>query len=148
MGNEYPTTHVGDRLREERVRIGLSQEDAALLCGLTRAMWGRYERSISLPNAAVLVSLIGHGFDVNFILGGSRTLSASTMAEDEEALLDAYRATDDEGRAAISRAAQMERLRATPAAQEKPNPYAVRHHPGTSLSVHDNPAPKPKRTPR
>lgn len=105
------TTHVGDRLREERLRIGVSQEDAALLCGVSRAMWGRYERAVSLPGASVLLHLIGHGFDLNYILGGSRTLSDSTLNDEETALLAAFRATDDEGRASALRAVNMERMR-------------------------------------
>ena len=106
------TSHVGIRLCEERKRIGLSQLSAGLIAGVSREQWGRYERG-SMPNAVVLVALIGQGFDVNYILGGARTLSESTLGEAEELVLHCYRCTDDEGRASIERLARMEAARVT-----------------------------------
>lgn len=107
---------MGLRLRQERERIGISQQSAALLAGVTRAMWGRYESDESTPNATVLMQLIGHGFDVNHVLGGSRTISDNTLSEAEEALISHYRDMDPEGRAAIDRMAAMEtqRVRLSP----------------------------------
>lgn len=106
-------------MREERLRLGVSQADAALLGAVRREQWSHYENG-AMPNAEVLVRLIAHGFDVAYILGGSRTLAEGTVNADEAALLEVFRNTDAEGRAAILRAAQMEQLRA-PA---KAEPYA------------------------
>ena len=100
-----------ERLREERNRIGIDQSDAALLAGVSRNMWGAYERGVSAPGAPVLVRLLGHGFDLNYILGGSRTISESTLSPDEETLIEQYRSMDAEGRASVTRAAMLEALR-------------------------------------
>ena len=109
------------RLREERERISVSQADAALLAGVSRNMWGAYERGISAPGAEVLMRLLGHRFDVVYILGGARTLGESTLNVEEEQLLAAFRATDDAGGSVILRAAHIEATRCNSPA----NPYAV-----------------------
>lgn len=104
------TSLVGIRLREERERIGITQADAGLFAGVTREQWGRYERG-ALPNADALLKLQGHGFDVNYILGGSRMLTDATLSAEERQLLGNFRSTDDDGRASLLRAGQMEALR-------------------------------------
>jgi transcriptional regulator with XRE-family HTH domain len=106
----------GIRLREERDRLHITQQDAALLVGLTHTMWSRYERGVAKPNADVLLGLAGHGFDVNYVLGGSRTASENNLVEPEERLVFDYRSTDDEGRAQISRTARIEAQRVASAA--------------------------------
>lgn len=70
-----------------------------------------------MPSSEVLLNLMGHGFDLNYILGGSRTMSDSTLTDDETALLEAFRSTDDEGRVSALRAVNMERMRAEVARQ-------------------------------
>lgn len=116
------------RLRNERTRLGIGQGDAALLAGVSRNMWGAYERGLSSPGADVLMRLVGHG----------------TLSEPEEALFTDYRDTDDEGRAAITRTARMEaqRVRHTPPPPGGNYPAS----PGTSTAVllHETKAqPKP-----
>lgn len=124
------------RLRSERDRLSLSALDTSLLAGVSREMWNRYERAAALPNADVLLKLQGHGFDVNYILGGSRLLSESTLSDEERNLLGDYRSTDEEGRAAVSRAARMEaaRMRSDPQ-----KPFAVREPAATAVVLHDSP---------
>lgn len=139
---EKLTSLVGDRLRAERERIGIRQADAALLCGVTREMWGRYERG-AMPNSGVLVALIGHGFDVNWILGGTRLINdEGTLPERERELLERYRSTDEEGRAAIDRAAAMEALRSS---RQVPvdERFRVQELPATVLTVHEPAAAPP-----
>lgn len=132
------------RLRNERTRLGIGQGDAALLAGVSRNMWGAYERGLSSPGADVLMRLVGHGIDLNYVLGGSRTITTGTLSEPEEALFTDYRDTDDEGRAAITRTARMEaqRVRHTPPPPGGNYPAS----PGTSTAVllHETKAqPKP-----
>lgn len=112
VNQEKPGSLVGIRLREERQRLGIRQSDAALLAGVSREMWGKYERG-SVPSSTVLLALMGHGFDVNWVLGGTRVLAdESTLNEPEQRLIEDFRSTDDEGRAAIQRTARLEALRA------------------------------------
>lgn len=120
----------------------MSQADAALLGSVTREMWGRYERG-AMPSAHVLLLVQGHGFDVNYILGGSRTLSESTLTEDEEELLRSYRSTDHEGRQAVLRMARMECSRMG----EPTHAYAVKPQTSSAVLLHDAPPPGKKKPP-
>lgn len=53
--------------KSERKRLGLTQEAAANLVGISREMWGKYERGAS-PCADVLVAMQKAGFNINNIL--------------------------------------------------------------------------------
>ncbi|WP_218580328.1 helix-turn-helix domain-containing protein [Pseudomonas sp. J380] len=72
------------RMKEERVRLGLKQASAAQLCGVSREIWGRYERGASAPGGDVLFSFAAAGADVQFILTGKRQ-------DEDSALIDVGR---------------------------------------------------------
>ena len=59
-----------ERLREERERIELRQEDAEEKFGISRVTWGKYERGDSTPGADVLTALAALGADTRYILEG------------------------------------------------------------------------------
>lgn len=63
---------IGVRLKEERVRMGISQEDFAALAGVQRRAQGSYERDQRTPDAAYLAAAAGHGVDVQYVLTGRR----------------------------------------------------------------------------
>lgn len=111
------SSHIGERLRDERVRLSLSQGDMAARVQVSREMWGRYERGLGLPNADVLIELHRCGGDVLFILTGARATTDRTLTDQERELLINFRATDAEGRAAVARMARIEadRLSSGPA---------------------------------
>lgn len=68
-GIAAPTLNtLGARLRAERKRLELSQQDAAAACGLSREQWGRCERG-AMPGAKTLSAARRMGFDLNFVLG-------------------------------------------------------------------------------
>lgn len=93
--------HVGERLREERDRLGMSQQDLSDLAAIRREMLSRYERGAAEPGAGVLMSLAGVGVDILYVLTGGRTpKGASALAPDESALLDDYKRADEGGKAA------------------------------------------------
>ena len=58
----------GERLKEERKRLGLSQASAADLCGIRREMWGKYERGQAEPGFFVIARLIQAGARSTFLL--------------------------------------------------------------------------------
>jgi len=60
------------RLLEERKRLGLSQADAAAACGVSREMWGKYERGAASPGCDVMAAFSATGADVLYILTGRR----------------------------------------------------------------------------
>lgn len=61
------------RLKEERKRLGLSQQAAAELCDVSREIWGKYERGVVVPGGDVLFSFSAVGADVGYIFSGVRT---------------------------------------------------------------------------
>lgn len=95
----------GGRLREERERLGLSQQAVADLITVQRAMVSRYERGVAEPGASVLMKLAGAGIDVSYVLFGARTPAVieSALTPEKKALLENYDAADEEGRAAARR---------------------------------------------
>jgi len=85
------------RLIEERLRLGLSQQEAGERCDVSRVMWGKYERGMAIPGGEVLSFFAEAGADVLFVLTGVRTETLRMREEkialkpDEAALLDNYR---------------------------------------------------------
>jgi transcriptional regulator with XRE-family HTH domain len=62
----------GHRLREERLRLGLSQDDFASFAGQSRKSLIRYEAESRAPDAEFLEAIAAHGADVLYILTGRR----------------------------------------------------------------------------
>lgn len=87
---------LGGRLKDERKRLRYSQAEVAEKCGVSREIWGRYERGVSVPGAEVLKELAELGGDVQYVLTGRPCLipnDASTqhLPADEQLMLEAYR---------------------------------------------------------
>lgn len=59
----------GDRLREERKRLGLSQTEFAKAAGVHLNTQSRYEKGEREPDTAYLSALAGIGVDVGYIVG-------------------------------------------------------------------------------
>ena len=105
---------IGDRLREERVRLDLSQVAFADACGVNRGTVAAWEKGEQTPTAAVLAVMEGLGLDVLYVIAGRRTPAAADLDKREETLLNNYRATDEKGRRVIESTAHLasERQRA------------------------------------
>lgn len=67
----------GERLREERERLGMSQAEAAERAGVRRQMWGKYERDEATPGMNVVARFCGHGADVQYLISGQRSKPAA-----------------------------------------------------------------------
>lgn len=67
----------GTRLKQERLRLHLSQQSVANATGISRPAQSAYERDIRLPSADYLAAISLLGMDVLFILNGHRSLSRS-----------------------------------------------------------------------
>jgi transcriptional regulator with XRE-family HTH domain len=95
----------GDRIAEERLRLGKTQDQIADLCGVTRRTIGNIERENNDPGGKLLVSLAKIGFDSQYLLMGVRSINLDRVAEeagtykiekaagartDKEILLDKY----------------------------------------------------------
>lgn len=80
--NKYvmDTSNFQERLKFERKRLGLNQEEAGDLCGVRRETWSKYELGQIMPGCDVLVAFAAAGADANYLLTGIRS---SPPNEDE-----------------------------------------------------------------
>ena len=87
------------RLKGERKRLGLNQEKFAQLGGVTRDTQLNYENGSRKPDSDYLQRLSDAGIDVLFLFTGK--LSARSLSDDEEELLDGYRKLDIRAKARV-----------------------------------------------
>lgn len=87
---------VGERLRAERERLGLSQDALGKAGGINRQTQLRYETGINSPSLAYLHALAPLGVDVGFVATGMPT----EVQDDEARLFALYRTATPELRAA------------------------------------------------
>ncbi|MEJ2769055.1 helix-turn-helix domain-containing protein [Mycetohabitans sp. B46] len=100
---------VGTRLREERLRLGLSQEEFAAVGGVLRGTQSKYESDERSPDAKYLSAVVDVGVDLLYVLRGVR-LPSSALAgagalteadRNEQDLFDSYRQLNEAGKAAL-----------------------------------------------
>lgn len=90
---EEELVFIGTRLREEREKTGMSQDAISNIFGVSTKTWGKYERGVTNPDATTLASLGNKcGFDVFYILFGTRSRSIPDISNDEVELIQIYRA--------------------------------------------------------
>ncbi|MCU1725437.1 helix-turn-helix domain-containing protein [Pseudomonas sp. 7P_10.2_Bac1] len=80
----------GSRLKQERLRLKLTQELFAEAGGVGRYAQGCYERDLSMPRADYLASITLIGVDALYIITGRRTVhraqpSTGPVSEDQAA---------------------------------------------------------------
>jgi len=73
---------IGNRIAEERKRIGHSQDEWASLTGIHRNTQIKYENGDVVPNANYLAVIDGVGADVSYIVTGEKAITV----RDKEAL--------------------------------------------------------------
>lgn len=88
----------GDRLREERNRLGLIQSDAAKAGGVGFTAYHTYEKGDRSPNVEVLQKWHDAGFDVLYLVTGIR--NDSTLSNEDSCLLARIHQLDDKARRA------------------------------------------------
>jgi transcriptional regulator with XRE-family HTH domain len=82
-----------ERLREERERLGLTQDEVVKATGISKRSYCAYEAGDTTPNAKFLASLIGIGMDVSYLLTGQRSQPLAPQAllpKSDRALLDDF----------------------------------------------------------
>ncbi|UJB63603.1 helix-turn-helix domain-containing protein [Acidovorax sp. YS12] len=100
--------HMGERIKEERERLGFNQSDFAALATATRKTLFNWESGAAAPNATVLATWAAHGLDVLYVVTGQRTQPAApqvTLSPRKAALLDHYDHSDESGKKIIEAAA-------------------------------------------
>lgn len=66
---------IGERLKEERERLGMNQADFAALAGASKRAQVRYESGERNPDAEYLAGIAAAGADVQYIVTGKRARS-------------------------------------------------------------------------
>jgi len=102
---------IGERLKSERERLGLTQPEFAEAAGAKKRTLIDWEKGVSSPTAVQLAALATIGADVLYVLTGQRSQPAPPAAglpPRVRALVANYEATDEEGRRHIERAADLE----------------------------------------
>lgn len=87
----FDTHSFGCRLKEERERLGLSQQSAADICGVRREMWGKYERDVAEPGVRVMELFSAHGADALYVLTGRREPNIKAVTEGFEGTVNPAR---------------------------------------------------------
>ncbi|MGO1069222.1 helix-turn-helix domain-containing protein [Lysobacter sp. CA199] len=82
----------GTRLREERERLGFSQETLGDMAGVVRKSQTNYELGKTAPSASYLARLSLAGVDVAYVLTGRRGPIQGITDADEIELLNRFRA--------------------------------------------------------
>lgn len=83
---------LGVRLREARKGLGHKQDEMAAICGVSREMWGKYERDVAMPGAEVLGALARLDADLFYILTGERAgPKPLTLTTEERLMLEYFR---------------------------------------------------------
>jgi transcriptional regulator with XRE-family HTH domain len=104
---------IGERLRAERERLGLSQSEiaevvaAAGVPGATRQSQSLYEKGKRMPDAAYLAVIASVGLDIGYILTSQRIQPTASpeLPPRQRALLDNYTHMSKEDQAALERTA-------------------------------------------
>lgn len=79
------------RLREERKRLGLSQEGLAALVSVSKNTQSNYETGASQPDVGYLKAIQAAGLDAGFVLTGLRTFDPSAVSHPQPMLTIATR---------------------------------------------------------
>ncbi|MBC3301064.1 helix-turn-helix transcriptional regulator [Pseudomonas sp. SWRI18] len=79
---------IGQRLQEERQRLGYSQQYLAQAGGVTAREQHGYEQGEDLPRADYLAALAAHGVDVVYVITGKRATVVNISREQAQTLID------------------------------------------------------------
>lgn len=102
-----PGESAGERLREERSRLGFKQEEFAQIGGVNRNTQGSYERGDRSPDANYLAAIAAHGVDLLYVVTGVRSPQPTDSITAEEAgFVQLLRTMDESDRAILGRTAQ------------------------------------------
>ncbi|QOD81645.1 helix-turn-helix domain-containing protein [Chromobacterium haemolyticum] len=86
---------ISERLRQERMRLDLTQMESAKAAGVGYTTYMAYEKGTSFPNAEALEKLYSAGFDVLFIVAGQR--NETTLTQEAHAILNQFQQLDPRG---------------------------------------------------
>jgi transcriptional regulator with XRE-family HTH domain len=92
-------SNIGERLKEQRLRAGFTQQQLAERAGIGKGSQTLYETGKRMPDAKYLATVAEAGLDVAYIVTG--TVAAASMDQDEQQVVALYRKLDLRGRRCI-----------------------------------------------
>lgn len=96
--------NFGDRLREERIRLGLNQGELATVAEVSKTTQFNYEKGERSPDAPYLAKVAAAGVDVLYVITGQRAdPNEADLSDGESELLNHYRSMPESDRAAMRR---------------------------------------------
>lgn len=96
------------RLREERERLGLTQESFGAAGGVLKRAVINYEKGERFPDASFMAGVAAVGADVQYIVTGKRaSADAVGLTSDEAQLLSIYKQADPQARQALQSVAAL-----------------------------------------
>ncbi|MCP1605739.1 helix-turn-helix domain-containing protein [Pseudomonas citronellolis] len=99
-------TTIGDRLKEERVRLGLSQTDLGAVGGVGKTTQINYEKGERSPDATYLSAAAQRGVDVLYVLTGKHVpAEPGSITAEEFDVLRFLRLMPEEDRKVVMRMA-------------------------------------------
>lgn len=95
------SVHIGERLKEERRRVGLTQAELAAAGNVIIRTQINYEQGKRVPDAEYLAGIMGAGIDVLYVISGQRTPKGDAPLTDDAArLVKNYNQVDSTGKTA------------------------------------------------
>ena len=86
---------IGERLREQREKLGLNQEELGQIGGVNRNTQGKYEKGERNPDSAYLSAVAASGLDVLYVLTGEhKPVSSEWISSDVTQILELSRHID------------------------------------------------------
>jgi transcriptional regulator with XRE-family HTH domain len=90
---------IGARLKSERLRLGMNQEDFAAIGGIQRRAQLFYEQDKRSPDTAYLSAVSEIGVDIQFVITGGA--SETELSKEETKLLVGFRNLDSRGKTGL-----------------------------------------------
>lgn len=92
-------TQIGERLHEERRRLGRTQVESSRVCSIALRTYHTYEAGTATPNADALLSLYQSGVDILYAVTGDR--NAQQLSPEQQTLLSQWARLDERGRGLV-----------------------------------------------
>lgn len=98
--------NIGERLREERVRLGFNQADFAAFAGVAKTSQFNYEKGDRSPDADYLAAVAERGVDILYVVTGERKRQAfDSIGADASKFLEVYEHVSEADRQLLLRTA-------------------------------------------
>lgn len=81
---------IGERLKEERKRVGMTQTEFGAIGGVKIIAQRNYEAGNRTPDATYLAAIAAAGIDVLYVITGTRAMSDAQSEDDVRRMSDAW----------------------------------------------------------